>query len=204
MATITVDTIASLTRIPMTFSASVDLDTVDGAGDWTLVNPTSVLAASVVVIGVEPDVDGDQATGATLIVHPEMTPGATYTVSASGLDAATATPPTSLAPSDLSEELGPIECLTLVFGRQMQDIGGAPSTVLLVDLVWGDDTAVVETTNAFPDASSAKPQALLVGGHVFGYASRLDGAFGGLSWPDELAFGVPAGTEVSFNARVRL
>lgn len=169
--------VTSLSTLRATFSVAVDPDTVDDPSEWSLKVLTS-LGAQVTVASV-------QVAPSNLVVilgvHPQLTPGAQYLLTA--LDAATVAPalaaPNAIAfvvsagltPAFEDVPDGVLKTFLHAFGLQCQKIYGVPVTRLVDDLQEGEGTALVESTLTFP----TKGRVWIEGVHVE-YGGKADGA----------------------------
>jgi hypothetical protein len=210
--TLSVSSVDSLTKITMSTGTVAAASGVDAATDWAISANTTNSASEVSVFSVT------QPTSLTiqLVVHPELTANAVYTISAenakdAGLNeldssSTSTTVPISLVVTDNPDfPSAPLATITHAFGQEFQNMIGILETLTLTDFTAGTDTTLwVETTLAFPSTGR-----LWMNQQLFAYTGRFDGGFTGVS--AVVAIGVPtlpdgttAGTSIPARSWVRL
>lgn len=193
-------TAISLQTIVCNFSTS--LDPVSEDDNLWLVTLSSSLGATVAVESVE--IDG---TEAVVGVFGALTPGATYTISVTGVTTTTglvrsasrafAVPVGFLASAVTSAALGPLNALLKTFARQLYKIAGVPHTFLSAPWTPGDARLKVDATYEFPN----QPAGVLVGMMYMSYTSTTTSTFEGVVPQFETATVIPAGTKVTLVER---
>lgn len=150
---------------------------------WSVTAPEGAAAVTVVLTYA---MEG----GVALRVHPELTPGATYLVVGQGA-ADVAVDPLLAPVSHPGFPRHPMAALTNAYGAELDDLAGAPATILLKDVTPGEHTVVVESTLRFP-----VPGAVWLGPYRVAYGSVTDGALHECAWPDHAYRTVAAGAPV--------
>ena len=145
-------------------------------------------AAEVDVVTATTDPGGLQVR---LGVGPGMSPGETYTVTSGDIAGVQTCVCPNTAPA-LSDEWnhGMIRTLTRTFAEGVQELSGAPVTILLDDWTPGQTTVRVESTLGFPAAGS-----VLVDGKRIAYTSKGPMAFKGCTSDTPPGVSIPTRTE---------
>lgn len=191
-------TVTSRTTVVVVFNTAPTASTVNGADDWT-VEPAALGSAEVAVESVS-----GATTTWTLTLHPGLTPGDVYTVTAvNAADGGGAASPNSddatvdpdFAPDDPAAEWPHLflEAASTAIGAELHVMRGSPTTRLVRRLSPGDSVAFVESTLGFEGS------AVWIAGRRFAYTSKSDGAFHGLDPDDALLRVLERGAEVTLD-----
>ena len=171
-------TVVDRVTLSVTFSTDGSGDSVTDVAtiaNWELtpseVNEGESEAATCMPYSVVVTLSGG---GATLVMHPEYTPNAEYSLKYKTYTK-TFTPPATLVPAAGEGEFpkGLLECITMAVGQQLQQLGGRPETVLLKDFSPATETVIfTETTYGFLDAGQ-----IWIGDLLFSYNGTYWGGF---------------------------
>lgn len=183
--------------IRVTFDGAVTAASVESTDAWSVV--VDGAGASVVVVSAALLDSGDAVD---LVVHPEVSAGAEYTVTALTAtnegedvpdpDSATLVVATSLAASPADEwPHGLLAVLVETLACAVNELDGTVATRLVRDLAPDDDVALVEGTLGFPSSGT-----VFLGARRASYTSTADGALLGFATLAPRAVTVPAGTAV--------
>jgi len=194
MADLTGVVYVTLTELLATFDAAMTPADLDAYTDWLVVTePAGSVGAVVVVSDVVMESGNTQAR---ITIHPELTPGIDYRVTApnAGLvvDTAVVSIPAGAAPAfEPSMPHGIYEALTESLGEELQELAGRPDTYLLRDLTPDAALALVESTVAFPASGR-----VWVDGEAHLFTSRSDGALEGVTPENPRTQTLPRGARV--------
>ena len=163
-----------------------DFANTTAATDFTVVS-SNQQTSSVEVFSVSNVGTGLRA----LKVHPEMTPGSTYTVTAqshTGENSASFTVPISLISAETTHPkfpTPPLETLSLAFGQEFQKLIGVPESIVIANFNPETETTIFcESSYGFPEKGS-----FFVDTQRFDYTSKFDGGFKGVT--RSVSVGIP-------------
>ena len=175
------------TRNPLGMEELQDYGNTTSPSDFTMTSGTD--AASVEVISVTKTGIGKR----TITVHPEMTPGSSYTITIpahTGTNTASISVPTSLIVADHPLfPTKPLETITHACGQIFQQLVGVPETVIIQDFDPSAATTLFcETSLGFPAKGS-----LYVNEEKYNYTARFSGGFTGVT--RAISVGIPNDTK---------
>jgi hypothetical protein len=187
-------TASTLNKIIVGFNQANDsITAADVTPDkWTMVALNATTTQPVAAIGCIPGIVTG-GFGASLFVATQMTPGGQYTVTFGGTTLSITAPNTT---PTLGQEWnhGLLRSITRAFAEEIQYTAGAPVTLLVQPLGFGESSIFVESTLGFPNAGK-----LFIRNRLYTYTSKTDVSFTGTATTSSTLESFPKRTEVHCN-----